>query len=202
MIDALLIGATRFLVGGRADWAGIAPGPEQRIYFANHGSHLDTLVLWAALPPSLRETTHPVAAADYWNGDPIRRMLANDVLGAVLVDRTGAGAARDRLAAVEDALARGHSLILFPEGTRGSERLPAAFKPGLYHLAERHPAAALVPVYLRNLSRAFPRGAYLPVPLACTARFGAPLARVVGERKDAFLARARDAVVALAEGDA
>ena len=73
VVRTALIAATRFLVGGHARWTGAVPSRAQRIYFANHGSHLDTILLWAALPKILRETTHPVAAADYWGRTPMRR---------------------------------------------------------------------------------------------------------------------------------
>ena len=201
MIDHILIGLARFLVGGRPEWLGTQPSLKQRIYFANHGSHLDTILLWAAIPTRLRPTTHPVAAADYWGKGRLRRSIALDLLNAVLVDRSGGGAAsgQDALAPLEDTLERGHSLIIFPEGTRGGEKLPAPFKSGLFRLATRFPQVELVPVYLENMSRAFPRGAFLPVPISCHVRFGAPLFIEAGESKEAFLERAREAIVALAE---
>ncbi|MGQ0588791.1 MAG: lysophospholipid acyltransferase family protein [Sphingosinicella sp.] len=197
MIRAVLIALARFLVGGQGVWLGSAPSERQRIYFANHSSHLDTLLLWAALPPHLRETTHPVAAADYWGKGALRRHIALKVLNAVLIDRSGPRT-KDPLAPLSEVLARGESLIIFPEGTRAFERLPGPFKPGLHHLAERHPEAELVPVFLDNLRRALPKGSLIPVPISCVARFGAPIALEPGETKAAFLARARDAVVALA----
>ena len=199
MIRALLIAATRFLVGGQGLWVGTGPSAVQRIYFANHSSHLDTILLWAALPPHLRATTHPVAAADYWGKGAVRRHIALKVLNAVLIDREGkrrgeGGALQPLLA----TLARGDALIIFPEGTRAFERLPGSFKSGLYYLARARPEADLVPVFLDNLARAFPQGSFIPAPISCTARFGAPIALAPGEDKAAFLARARDAVVALA----
>lgn len=194
MIGWLIRGATRFLVGGHARWQGCAPDPRQRIYFANHSSHLDTVILWAALPPELRATTHPVAALDYWGKGPVRRYIATRVLNAVLIDRT---ARRDPLAALNAVLDRGHSLILFPEGTRHSDPQPGPFKGGLQHLAEAYPDVELVPVYLTNLARAYPKGAILPAPIMCTATFGTPLPPVTGEAKPDFLARARAAVCAL-----
>ncbi len=194
MIAPLLIGAMRFLVGGRARWIGTVPTPAQRIYFANHTSHLDTLVLWAALPRSLRATTRPVAAADYWGGDRLRRHLALSTLGAVLIER-GAGA--DALLPLADALRDGASLIVFPEGTRHPQLLPAAFRSGLYHLARDFPGVELVPVYLDNLHRAWPKGTLVPVPVSTGVLFGAPLRVGLGEERNPFLARARDAVIAL-----
>jgi len=197
MIDHLLIGLTRFLVGGHPEWVGSAPEDRQRIYFANHASHLDTVLLWAALPPRLRRVTHPVAAADYWGRTRLRRAVATGVLNAVQVDRTGGTDPRQRAAAVEGALAAGHSLVIFPEGTRGPGPEPAPFKSGLFHLSQQFPDAELIPVWLSNPARAFPRGAYLPVPISCRVRFGAALDRRAGEGKDDFLTRARNAVVEL-----
>ena len=197
MMETLLVVATRFLVGGHGRWVGCRPSLRQRIYFANHGSHLDTIVLWAALPSAHRPCVHPVAAADYWDRDRVRRYVGLTLLGSVLVDR-GGGQPGEALKPLHAALDDGRSLILFPEGTRRPDRLPGPFKSGLYHLAAAHPAVELIPVYLENLSRAFPKGALIPAPIACTARFGGPVVLDRGEPKDAFLARARDAVAALA----
>ena len=198
MIDLALIGLARFLVGGHALWVGTKPELRQRIYFANHASHLDTLLIWAALPRALRAATHPVAAADYWGAGPIRRRIAIHGLNAVLVDRAHEGSPRDALAAVRDTLARGASLVIFPEGTRGAARLPGPFKSGLWRLAREFPAAEPVPAYLDNPARAFPKGAWLPVPISCTVRFGAPVPLAPGEGKAAYLERAHAAVCALA----
>lgn len=196
MLELLLIGLTRFLVGGRAYWLGCAPEPRQRIYFANHTSNLDTVVLWAALPPELRQRTRPVAAADYWGHGRLRRAFGIGVLRAVLIDRaTGGRAALDPLHA---ALAEGYSLIIFPEGGRFPGPLPQPFKSGLYHLAQAHPDVELIPVWLENSGRALPKGASIPIPVSASAVFGVPLAPMPEEERDAFLERARAALVALA----
>lgn len=194
MIAKLIIGATRFLVGGHARWQGCGPEARQRIYFANHSSHLDTIILWAALPPELRPDTHPVAALDYWGGNRLKRHIATKTLNAVLVDRA---ARRDPLATLREALTQGQSLILFPEGTRNSGAEPGPFKPGLYQLAREFPEVELVPVYLTNLARAYPKGAILPAPITCVVSFGAPISLGETESKPAFLERARQAVCAL-----
>ena len=194
----LLLGLVRLLVGAYADWRGSPPERRQRIYYANHTSHFDTLVMVAALPPELRAETHPVAALDYWGASPLRRFIAVNCLDAVLIDRSGQTGG-DPLEGPAALLARGHSLILFPEGTRG-DAVIGSFKSGLYRLACRFPAAELVPVYLDNPGRVMPKGSFVIVPLICTARFGAPLARKSDEDKTAFLVRAREALIAL--GDA
>lgn len=189
-----LFGAARLLVGGQARWQGCEPSTTQRIYFANHASHMDTIILCGALPGYLRETTHPVAAADYWGGGAVQRFVALEVLNAVLVER---GGAKDPLAPLRDVLEMGESLIIFPEGTRRAEALPGSFKAGLYHLAKDFPEAELVPVYLTNLARSFPKGAILPAPISSTAHFGAPIQLKPSEDKVDFLKRAQKAIVDL-----
>ena len=196
MIAAIIIGLTRFLVGGTGLWLGCRPSARQRIYFANHSSHLDTIILWAAMPPDLRRRVRPVAAADYWGKGRLQRYIALKVLNAVLVERKGGSA--NPLVPLQDSLRAGDSLIIFPEGTRGLERLPDSFKGGLYHLAHEFPEVELVPVFLDNLRRAFPKGSLVPVPISCIARFGAPMALAEGETRPQFLERARAAVEALA----
>ena len=196
MIEALIIGATRLLVGGQGVWVGTMPSAAQRIYFANHSSHLDTILVWAAMPADVRRRVRPVAAADYWGKGALNRYIALKILNAVLIDRRTRSS--NPLQPLEQALARGDSLILFPEGTRGTGELPGEFKAGLYKLADAFANVELVPVFLDNLRRALPKGSLLPVPLSCVARFGAPMHLQADEPKKDFLERARAAVVALA----
>jgi 1-acyl-sn-glycerol-3-phosphate acyltransferase len=197
-LSNLLIGLVRILVGASPRWVGCAPSPAQRIYFANHSSHIDTVALWSALPPDLRARTRPVAAADYWNTGTIRRYVALKALRVVFVERMHSGSAAHPLQPLIDALECGDSLILFPEGTRNMQALPGPFKAGLFYLAARFPDVELIPVYLENLHRCMPKGTVLPVPLICTVRFGAALRRMANENKESFLKRAREAVIELA----
>jgi len=194
----ILVGLVRLLVGAHGRWLGCEPRPVQRIYFANHSSHLDTLALWAALPPLLRRRTRPVAARDYWGKGGLRGFIAEHGFRAVYIERDRERREGDPLDPLCEALAAGDSLILFPEGTRSPDPLPQPFKAGLYHLAQRHPQAELVAVYLDTLHRAMPKGSLLPVPLTCMVRFGRALRLAEGEDKESFLQRAHAAVVELA----
>ncbi len=196
--SALLVGVVKLLVGAYARWIGTTPGPAQRIYFANHTSHIDTLAIWSSLPRRLRSRTRPIAARDYW-GSGVKKYIATRGFGAVLIDRAREDAASDPLEPLRASLREGDSLIIFPEGTRGASAVPARFRSGLYRLATEFPAVELIPVYLDNLHRSLPKGALLPVPLVCTVRFGAPVTVAAGETKEAFLERARAAVVGLAD---
>lgn len=196
---AVLLALVRLVAGAQANWQGCAPIPRQRIYFANHSSHLDTVVIVAALPPELRVRTHPVAALDYWGTSKLRRFIALACLNAVLLDRTShSGSGADALEPLYGLLERGESLIIFPEGTRGGGTI-SPFRSGIYHLARRFPEVELVPVYLENLHRILPKGSFLLVPLISAAWFGSPLRVNDGESKDDFLVRARRAVGGLAD---
>ena len=196
--SALLVGFVKLMVGAYARWIGCRPTAAQRIYFANHTSHIDTLAIWSSLPRSLRPHTRPIAARDYW-GSGIRKYIATRGFGAVLIDRARVDSQADPLDPLRAALRAGDSLIIFPEGTRGASATPARFRSGLFRLAGEFAAVELVPVYLDNLHRSLPKGALLPLPVVCTVRFGAPLPRIAGEDKDAFGERARAAVIALSE---
>jgi 1-acyl-sn-glycerol-3-phosphate acyltransferase len=195
--SAILVGLVKLLVGAYPRWSGSKPEALQRLYFANHSSHIDTMALWAALPIRLRKHTHPVAARDYW-GTGLRRYIATKALQAVLIDRVRRSPDDNPLAPLIEVLNRGESLIIFPEGTRGKDPIPAAFKTGLYHLAVQFPKVQLIPVYLENLNRSMPKGAAIPIPMTCTVRFGPPLALAENESKEAFLIRAREEVIKLA----
>lgn len=188
----------RFMTAPRAIWQGIEPVPHQRIYFANHSSNGDFVLLWTALPAPLRRQTRPVAALDYWLTSPLRTFIGREVFNAVLIDRRPEARAEDPVAQMAAALDQGSSLILFPEGQRNSsEATLLPFKSGFYHLAKARPGVDLVPVWIANLNRVMPKGEVIPVPLICTLTFGAPMHLTEDEPKDAFLARATQALLAL-----
>ncbi len=193
-----LLGLIRLLTGAQARWYGCPPKAEQRIYFANHQSHADLLLIWAALPQVLRTLTRPIAARDYWTRTPFRSWITTAVFNAIYVSRDRT-ADQDPLEPLVDALERGDSIILFPEGTRGHAEEPQEFKAGLYNLAQRFPHVVLVPAWINNVQRVMPKGEVVPVPVLCSVTFGAPVALQEGETRRDFLVRARQAVVALRE---
>lgn len=203
MMAAALAVTSRLLSGTRVVWHCDPRGDRPRIYFGNHSSHLDFVLIWSSLPGPLRRFARPVAGRDYWEKGPVRRYLAGHMFHAVLVDRSrhdcrgdAASASRsiERMANEIDA---GHSLIVFPEGTRAPDAEVGPFKSGLFHLAQVRPDVELVPVYLDNLNRILPKGEFLPVPMLSRVVFGRPLEGIAREDKPAFLARARAALTEL-----
>jgi 1-acyl-sn-glycerol-3-phosphate acyltransferase len=194
----LLSFIARLITGAQGHWYGCPPKAEQRIYFANHQSHLDWVLIWASLPTELRATTRPIAARDYWTASPFKHWLTREVFNAVYVSRVRTDD-EDPLEPLIEALRHGDSLVIFPEGTRSSKGDPQPFKSGLYHLAEQFPDVPLVPAWIDNVQRVMPKGEVVPVPVLCSVTFGVPLRLAVGEDKRAFLERARSAVVELRE---
>ncbi|WP_259444827.1 lysophospholipid acyltransferase family protein [Neotabrizicola shimadae] len=189
----------RLITALRPVWLGCEPIADKRVYFANHTSNGDFVVVWTALPPSLRSQTRPVAAADYWLASRLRSFAGRWVFNAVLIDRRPDMRTENPVDQIVAALDDGYSLILFPEGKRNTTAeavLP--FKTGLYHVAAARPDVDLVPVWIANLSRIMPKGEIIPLPLLCTVTFGAPLRLNEGEAKADFLLRAANELRALA----
>ncbi|MES2364200.1 MAG: lysophospholipid acyltransferase family protein [Pseudomonadota bacterium] len=197
-MSLFLLGLIRVLTGAQARWQGCPPKAEQRIYFANHQSHADLILMWAALPQELRSITRPIAAKDYWTKTPFKKWITTAVFNAIYVDRVKTSE-QDPLEPLVEALTNGDSIILFPEGTRGNQDEPQSFKSGLYNLAQKFPEVVLVPAWINNVQRVMPKGEIVPVPILCSVTFGAPIALGSEEDRGHFLARARQAVMALRE---
>jgi 1-acyl-sn-glycerol-3-phosphate acyltransferase len=203
ILGKIIILFARFVTAPRALWLGMDPAPGQRVYFANHTSNGDFVLIWTVLPLALRNRTRPVAALDYWLKTSLRAFIGRDVFNAVLIDRRPDQRTEDPVSQMAAALDEGSSLILFPEGQRNSSDMPLLpFKSGLYHLARQRPNVDLVPVWISNLNHVMPKGQIIPVPLICTLSFGAPIHLDANETKEAFLTRASNSLMALANGDA
>jgi 1-acyl-sn-glycerol-3-phosphate acyltransferase len=196
LMSLFLLGLIRVLTGSQARWHGCPPKAEQRIYFANHQSHADLVMIWAALPKELRAVTRAIAARDYWTKTPFKQWLTTAVFNVIYVSRDRT-ADEDPLEPLLEALANGDSIILFPEGTRGHAEEPQPFKAGLYNLACKFPQAVLIPAWINNVQHVLPKGEVIPVPVLCSVTFGAPIQVQEGEECKAFLTRARQSVIAL-----
>lgn len=195
---SVLCSFAKLLTGVRPVWLGCIPDVRQRVYFANHRSHGDFVLIWASLPSRLRRLTRPVAGADYWLASALRRYIANRVFRGVLIDRAGGYKQGNPIELMGESLAAGNSLIIFPEGTRNLGEELQSFKSGIYYLAKAHPEVEFIPVWIENLGRVMPKGSFVPVPLLCSLIFGAPMSLATEETKEVFLARTRSALLNLA----
>ncbi len=191
-----IITLVRLLTGVRARWVGCEPAAKQRIYFANHTSNLDAVVIWAALPSALRAQTRPVAAHDYWSKG-VRRYLANHVFRAVLIERKNVTAKNNPLTPMLAALDGGSSLIIFPEGGRMADGNLGPFKSGIHHLATKRPGVEFIPAWIDNVNRVLPKGEIFPVPMLGSITLGAPIKLTPDDTKETFLAKTRAALAEL-----
>jgi 1-acyl-sn-glycerol-3-phosphate acyltransferase len=191
-----LAGFAKLFSGATVRWVDCQPDTCQRVYFANHTSHLDALVLWSSLPREIRDVTRPVAARDYWERGAVRRYISK-LFNVILIDRTRIKVHESPPDVMIREIGHTYSLIVFPEGQRNVEDEMAEFKSGLYYLGKKRPDLELVPVYIDNLNRVLPRGEVLPVPLLSCITIGPPIWLESGEPKTEFLKRAREAVLRL-----
>jgi 1-acyl-sn-glycerol-3-phosphate acyltransferase len=198
MMQTLLALAARLISGASVRWIDCQPDSCQRVYFANHTSHLDAVVLWSVLPSEVRRVTRPVAAKDYWGRSRLRRRMAG-LFNALLIDRREIKVHQSPVDLMLREMGDRDSLIVFPEGHRNTGDGIAPFKSGLYYLTKKRPDLELIPVHIENLNRVLPRGEFLPVPLLSCITFGPPLWLEAGEPKTDFLDRARQAILRLKE---
>jgi 1-acyl-sn-glycerol-3-phosphate acyltransferase len=172
-------------------------GSGPAIFFANHTSHLDFAVVWAALPYDLRKLTSPAAAEDYWGKSRFRRWVACSIFNAVLIPREAIDRRNNPLTRLSSCLESGRSILIFPEGTRREkwDGEVQVLKPGLFHLAKRFPSLPLIPVQLENLNRILPKGTLVLVPLIAQTRFCRPVFFNPEEGRVEFLQRCRRALL-------
>lgn len=193
-----IVAAAKIVTGARSFWHS-PPQATPTVYFANHNSHADFGLVWATLPPELRYQTRPVAGADYWLSSPLKRFVGVDVVNALMIAREGSKVRENNpIRQMAATLEAGESLIMFPEGTRNmSEEILLPIKAGIFHLARACPDVRFVPVWIENLQRVLPKGVLVPVPIACTVRYGHPLEFKPGVGKVEFLAQVRTALMEL-----
>ena len=190
----LLAFTIRLFTGVQARWIEPQSQTAPCVYFANHTSHFDFLVLWAVLPRHLRKNTTAAGAADYWTKGYLRRWLAERVFNIVAIERENINRSNNPITQIISVLDQGKSVIIFPEGGRNAECSLKEFKCGLYHLAKARPDIDLIPTYINNASRVLPKGEVLPIPLICSVTFGTSLHLKNNENKHEFLERTQHAV--------
>jgi 1-acyl-sn-glycerol-3-phosphate acyltransferase len=160
----------------------------------NHASHADAPLVLRALPPALRDDTLVPAAADYFFKRRWLSVAVTLAMNAVPFDRRHDIA--DSVRRLERLLRHGHSIVLFPEGSRARDGRLRGFKAGVAHLACQT-GAPVVPVYVQGTHALLPPGAALPRPSAVAVHFGPPLVAQPEESARAFNERIEVAVAEL-----
>lgn len=199
-IDYGLSAFVSFITGVRPKFEGdLNFTPEKKVYFANHASHGDFVLVWISLPKKWRDVVRPVAGADYWLKGNIRRFIINHVFHALLIMRHSHDP-KAITTQMNDALQTNCSLIIFPEGTRNTDdnTILLPFKSGIYHLARENAEVQFIPIWIDNINRVLPKGKLIPVPIICNVFIGQPMQLLPDETKEEFLQRTRAALLALA----
>jgi len=143
------------------------------VMIANHASHLDALLLAAALPCRLCDHVFPVAAGDVFFSTPAMSLFAATLINALPMWRRNCGAhALDELK--KRLVGEPCGLILFPEGTRSRDGALGPFKAGLGMLTAGT-TVPVIPCHLSGTFQAFPPAARLPRPWKIRLKIGRPL---------------------------
>ena len=189
----------RTLSFSRVESRGFELSERRRIYYFNHTSHADTVLLWAIMPKWQRRRMRFVAAKDYWEVHPFRRFVASRCFRAIFLERQPKTKEeqQQQVTEVVSQVGPSEAIVLSPEGTRGDGIQVAPFKSGIFYLCQKQPDFELVPVYLENLHRFMPKGAFLPRPCSCRVVFGEAFSLQPGETRAEFLERARNRLLEL-----
>ena len=174
------------------------PERDPFVLIANHSSHLDTLSLLSLFPVRRLHHIRPAAAADYFERTAAIAWFSHAFINILPIARKHITPENHPILKMRQAVEAGESLILFPEGTRGTGEALGTFHPGIAHLVEQVPGLSVVPCYLANMGRALPKGEFVPVPFFCEIRIGRPV-RPEGSREE-ILAALRAEVLALRDG--
>jgi len=170
----LMRGFLRIIVGVKYQNREALKKTKQFVIVSNHNSHLDSISLLASLPVSQIANTHPVAAGDYFGQSPMRAFFTRFFVNAILIPRTQIKGGQNPIRIMSEALAKGNSLILFPEGSRGEPEKMQEFKKGIGLLLKMNPTVPYIPVFMKGMGKILPKGERLLVPFDSYVYFGEP----------------------------
>ena len=168
------------------------------VIVANHASHLDAAVLASTLPVERRRRTAVGVVGDYFFDSWLRSSASAIAFNTFPIEDHGvptSTAAR--------LLAKGWSVVVFPEGTRSSDGFVRSFRMNAAQLAvECH--VPVIPVGILGTYAAMPRGSYWPLPgrPRVSVRYGTPIAPRPAETTQEFAPKITEAVKQLLAEDA
>lgn len=148
---------------------------KQFIIVANHNSHMDTVSVLSALPTTQLTKIHPVAAVDYFGRNKITAFLSQFFINTLLISRNKNEAKRNAIDDMDQILKNGESLLLFPEGSRGEAEVLQDFKHGVSILLKKNPKVPFIPIFLKGMGKALPKGDPFLIPMECQVRIGKPI---------------------------
>jgi 1-acyl-sn-glycerol-3-phosphate acyltransferase len=168
------------------------PPKGSAVYLPTHNSNFDTNLVEYLFPFFMVRKIRPVAARDYWASRKILDLFARHVARVIYVERGSGKSGVDPYALVHEAIARGESIIVYPEGTRGEPETLAEIKKGISHLMLRHPKIPFVPIHIYGAGKAQGQvnrwWKVIPLPFIVDVNVGRPIfpkevLRELGESK-------------------
>lgn len=164
----------RVIVGVQPKNQPLWPKKGPFIIVANHNSHVDTMAIMSSLPMHLIGSTHPVAASDYFGKSNWQFYFSKTFINAILIKRKKDNNGPNPIELMSKFIEKKHSLIIFPEGSRGEPQKLQEFKKGVGILLEKYPDVPYIPVYLKGMGKILPKGEKLIVPFNATITWGNP----------------------------
>jgi 1-acyl-sn-glycerol-3-phosphate acyltransferase len=141
---------------------------QAQIIMANHSSHVDIPVCFAALP-----IVPGFLAKKELSRIPFLSLALREG-NHVLVDRADGGSALQAVKGAAAEIRRGKTVAIFPEGTRGDGRSLMPFKRGGFLIAKRA-AVPVVPIGIIGTRDILAPGEYLPRAGKVRVRIGTPI---------------------------
>lgn len=171
--------AIMVVAGTRLEVTGLDHLEEGRQYFlaVNHQSMLDIPVLYRALPMPLLFVLKEELGRIPLFGTFLRAM------GMVMIRRQAKRQAVQELKGGGRRIAAGHSLVAFPEGTRGDGESIQAFKPGVF-VPAIDAGVDVVPIALDGPARLLAKGSIRLRPGVIRMVIGEPIPTGGLERSD------------------
>jgi len=148
---------------------------KQFMIVANHNSHLDTMTILSALPTSMLTKVHPVAAGDYFGKNKLSQFCTEFFVNTLLISRNKSSAKANAIDSIDEILKQGHSILIFPEGSRGEAEVIQDFKNGAAILLKKNPTVPFIPIFLKGMGKALPKGDPVLVPMQCELNVGDPV---------------------------
>jgi len=147
---------------------------KQFILIANHNSHMDTMAIMSSIPSKYIHRVHPIAAADFFGGSKFKEKLMRYMVNATLIPRKRPESNEDidPVQVMSNLIEKGRSIIVYPEGSRGTPGVMTGFKKGIGYLINKNPYVDVIPVYLDGIHKTLPKGKNLILPYNCEIIFG------------------------------
>ena len=158
--------------------------------------------LMASVPRKLIHKIKPVAAQDHFGRSKFQEKLSNFFINSLLIPRKRdkENPDNDPINKMIKTLDEGFSLILFPEGTRGEPEKDQPLKPGVALILSQRQHIHYVPVYMKGMGKAMPKGDSLIVPTNSTLAYGKPT-KILSAKIDEILKQIESDFKRLKEGN-